>query len=382
MLDLDFRPGAGDAPRDGARRARPPLARSSVVRQLEDDPVGYPPELWKQLGHLDLIGLLLPEEYGGSGMTALEGVVALRGVRPGPGPVAALRQLGPVRGRAGPAGQRRAQKAAVAAGRSSPGEAILTPAWLEPENGFRPRGVAGAGRAPTATGSTLTGREAPRGLRLVGRPAGRAGPDGRRRRGRRPLPGRPDRRRGDADPAVHHRLGHPVRGGRSTGCGWARPTGSAPPGPAGPPGRGDARAGPRAAGRPGRRRGPLRPRDHRSSTPRTATSSTSRWVPSRRWPTTWPTPSPPSTAPSSWSTRRPGPAPSGRPRRPSWPRWPSCSPARPSATSRPWPSRSSAASASRVEFDIQLYFRRAKQQQLMWANDRALEVAVAAALLD
>ena len=35
-----------------------------------------------------------------------------------------------------------------------------------------------------------------------------------------------------------------------------------------------------------------------------------------------------------------------------------------------------------VEFDIQLYFRRAKQQQLMWANDRALEDAVAAALLD
>ena len=26
-----------------------------------------------------------------------------------------------------------------------------------------------------------------------------------------------------------------------------------------------------------------------------------------------------------------------------------------------------------LDFDIQLYFRRAKQQQLMWANDRALE---------
>ena len=30
-----------------------------------------------------------------------------------------------------------------------------------------------------------------------------------------------------------------------------------------------------------------------------------------------------------------------------------------------------------LDFDIQLYFRRAKQQQLMWANDRALEDAVA-----
>ena len=35
-----------------------------------------------------------------------------------------------------------------------------------------------------------------------------------------------------------------------------------------------------------------------------------------------------------------------------------------------------------LAFDIRLYFRRAKQQQLMWANDRALEDAVAAALLD
>jgi len=35
-----------------------------------------------------------------------------------------------------------------------------------------------------------------------------------------------------------------------------------------------------------------------------------------------------------------------------------------------------------LDFDIQLYFRRAKQQQLMWANDRVLEVAVADALLD
>jgi alkylation response protein AidB-like acyl-CoA dehydrogenase len=35
-----------------------------------------------------------------------------------------------------------------------------------------------------------------------------------------------------------------------------------------------------------------------------------------------------------------------------------------------------------LDFDIQLYFRRAKQQQLMWANDRVLEDAVAGALLD
>jgi alkylation response protein AidB-like acyl-CoA dehydrogenase len=35
-----------------------------------------------------------------------------------------------------------------------------------------------------------------------------------------------------------------------------------------------------------------------------------------------------------------------------------------------------------LDFDIQLYFRRAKQLQLMWSDDRTLEDAVAAALLD
>jgi alkylation response protein AidB-like acyl-CoA dehydrogenase len=35
-----------------------------------------------------------------------------------------------------------------------------------------------------------------------------------------------------------------------------------------------------------------------------------------------------------------------------------------------------------LDFDIQLYFRRAKQQQLMWSDDRALQDVVAAALLD
>src|SRR5271154_651984 len=45
-----------------------------VVREMEDDPFGYTKALWNQLGELDLIGLLLPEEYGGSGMTLVEGV--------------------------------------------------------------------------------------------------------------------------------------------------------------------------------------------------------------------------------------------------------------------------------------------------------------------
>lgn len=45
------------------------------VRELEDDPVGYSDEFWKQLAALDLLGLLVPEQYGGSEMTLLEGAV-------------------------------------------------------------------------------------------------------------------------------------------------------------------------------------------------------------------------------------------------------------------------------------------------------------------
>jgi alkylation response protein AidB-like acyl-CoA dehydrogenase len=35
-----------------------------------------------------------------------------------------------------------------------------------------------------------------------------------------------------------------------------------------------------------------------------------------------------------------------------------------------------------LDFDIQLYFRRAKQHQLMWSDDRVLVESVAAVLLD
>src|SRR5680860_531909 len=46
-----------------------------TVRATEDDPAGYPLELWKQLAALDLIGLMIPAEYGGSAMTLLDGAV-------------------------------------------------------------------------------------------------------------------------------------------------------------------------------------------------------------------------------------------------------------------------------------------------------------------
>src|SRR6185503_408184 len=73
-MDLEFTEEQ-DMLRELVRGVGTAYAPSDVVRDLEDDPTGYPAELWKQLAELDLIGLLLPPEYGGSGMSALEGAV-------------------------------------------------------------------------------------------------------------------------------------------------------------------------------------------------------------------------------------------------------------------------------------------------------------------
>ncbi len=138
MLDLDF-----DQEQELLRQTvRDVLGRHcplEVVRAMEDDPVGYPTALWTQLGELDLIGLLLPEEYGGSGMSLVEGVALYeelgRALAPTPHFVSAV-MSGGVLAAAGNDAQKEQWLRPVASG-----EAILTPAWLEPENGFSPRGV-------------------------------------------------------------------------------------------------------------------------------------------------------------------------------------------------------------------------------------------------
>jgi alkylation response protein AidB-like acyl-CoA dehydrogenase len=73
---------------------------SSHVRELLDDPTGVDPAVWRGLADLGTTGLLVPEEYGGAGMTMVEaGIVAEElGAALHPGPwlssaVAATRTL-------------------------------------------------------------------------------------------------------------------------------------------------------------------------------------------------------------------------------------------------------------------------------------------------
>ena len=153
MLDLTFSPEQ-EMLRETVRGVLATTSPLTVVRELEDDPTGYSPELWKQLAHLDLIGLQLPEEYGGSGMTTLESVVVYeefgRAIAPSPHFVSSILSGG-VLARSGSDEQKQAWLPAIVTG-----EAILTPAWLEPENTSRATGVQ-VRAVPDGDGWTITG---------------------------------------------------------------------------------------------------------------------------------------------------------------------------------------------------------------------------------
>src|SRR5690606_13776103 len=138
MLNLDFTEEQ-DMLREMVRGVLAQYASNEAVRALEDDPVGYSPELWSQLGELDLLGLLLPARYGGSEMSMLEGVILYeelgRSLAPVPHLVSCVLGAGALV-RAGSDEQRDAWLPRLASG-----DAILTPAWLEPGNSFGPKGV-------------------------------------------------------------------------------------------------------------------------------------------------------------------------------------------------------------------------------------------------
>jgi alkylation response protein AidB-like acyl-CoA dehydrogenase len=138
MLDLQFSPEQ-EMLRETVRGVCASTSPLSVVRELEDDPVGYSPDLWKQLAHLDLIGLQLPEEFGGSGMSTIESVVVYeefgRSLTPSPHFLSSILSGG-VLARAGSQAQKEEWLPRIVTG-----EVIFSVAWLEPENGFGGKGI-------------------------------------------------------------------------------------------------------------------------------------------------------------------------------------------------------------------------------------------------
>ncbi len=152
-MDLDFT-DEQEMLREMVRGVCADLASPAVVREMEDDPKGYPDQLWKQLTELDLVGLTLPAQYGGSEMSTLEAALVYeefgRTLAPSPHFVSSVMSAGVL----------------VAAGsdeqkaewlpRIAKGDAIVTTAWMEPGGGFGERGVQ-ATATPGGDGFVLDG---------------------------------------------------------------------------------------------------------------------------------------------------------------------------------------------------------------------------------
>ena len=142
-MDLDFTEEQ-QMLREMVRGVCADVASLDVVRELEDDPKGYRDEFWKQLAELDVIGLTIDEEYGGSGMSMLEAVLVYeefgRALSPSPHFASAVMSAG-VLARAGSDEQKAAWLPAIAKG-----EAVVVPAWPEPGHGFGAAGVQLAAR--------------------------------------------------------------------------------------------------------------------------------------------------------------------------------------------------------------------------------------------
>ncbi len=110
-----------------------------VVRQMEDDPVGYPSVLWKQLAEVGLLGILIPEKFGGAGQGMLDAAIVHEELGRALAPVPAFHSS--VVGAktllvGGDASQQEAWLPRIASG-----EAIFTAAWLEPKGSAGPKGI-------------------------------------------------------------------------------------------------------------------------------------------------------------------------------------------------------------------------------------------------
>jgi alkylation response protein AidB-like acyl-CoA dehydrogenase len=137
-MDLDFSEEQ-DMLREMVRGLCSEHSTIDVVRAMEDDPKGYPDDLWKHFAELGLTGILIPEEYGGSGMGMLEATIAYeemgRVLCPTPHFQSAILSA-LVLLESGSDAQKNEWLPKIASG-----DAILTPAWIEPKNGFGPKGV-------------------------------------------------------------------------------------------------------------------------------------------------------------------------------------------------------------------------------------------------
>ena len=156
MLDLDFT-HEQDMLRDVVRGLCAEFSPLERVRELEDDPDGIARDLWQRFGELGLCGLMAPESAGGSGMSLIDGMVLYeelgRSLAPLPHFVSCVLSAGTI-AEAGTPAQQDELLGAIASGTR-----VATVAWLEPGGGYKSRGVQLAARS-NSDGFVLDGAKA------------------------------------------------------------------------------------------------------------------------------------------------------------------------------------------------------------------------------
>ncbi|MBV6417631.1 MAG: Acryloyl-CoA reductase (NADH) [Steroidobacteraceae bacterium] len=110
-----------------------------VVRKMENDPLGVPEPLWQNMKDMGLLGILLPQDLGGMGLNMLDCAVIYeefgRALVPGPHFSTAVISVLALR-RAADAAQQKEFLPAIGSG-----ALIMAPAWLEPDGGYGAEGV-------------------------------------------------------------------------------------------------------------------------------------------------------------------------------------------------------------------------------------------------
>ena len=143
-MDLDFTEEQ-HLMRDMTRAMLAEHCPIEVVRRMEDDPKGYPDGLWKQISELGLAGMLIPGAYGGAAQSLLDAAIVYeefgRALAPIPHFVSCVLSARMLLA-AGSEEQRAAWVPRIGSG-----EAILSPAWLEPDRSCGPAGIALEARA-------------------------------------------------------------------------------------------------------------------------------------------------------------------------------------------------------------------------------------------
>ena len=133
-------------------RKQSPVAR---MRKLREDPVGWSPEVWRQMGELGWLGLPFPESVGGIGGTFVDLALVLEqlGTTMVPEPIVPSLVAGIAILAAGNDAQHRAHLTAMVEGRGS-----LALAWAESDGRYDPARVQTRAE-PAGRGWRITGHK-------------------------------------------------------------------------------------------------------------------------------------------------------------------------------------------------------------------------------